>query len=275
MPEEGGLESRVIERAGSTLHVVVEGEGPPLLYLHGLTSRGRVARQEAPRGFRLATYDQRGHGSGTPFTDPAAYAIDELSADALSVLDALGWDNAAVGGTSMGAAVALRLALGAPDRVERLLLAGPAFGDTDNPEGRERIEQMAALFDQFEPSEAIAALKAGMLEQGMPPEATLAIDAWIEHDPNALVVAMRSVCAWEPFPDLEVLRTLTMPVLVVAWPDDPIHPLGLAERIVSLTSGKLERLSGVAEVLAHPESVGQAFERLLSAADAGATVRTT
>lgn len=271
MPEGEAIESHLVERAGSTLHVTVGGDGEPLLYLHGLTSFGRVARLEAPGGFRLATYDQRGHGSGTPFVDTDAYAIDEFVADALSVLDALGWRRAAVGGTSMGAAVALRLALDAPDRVDKLLLAGPPFGDVDNPEGRERIEQMADVLDDFEPAAAIAALKAGMLEQGMPVEVTTAIDPWIEHDLAALVVAMRSVSAWRPFANLEIIRTIAAPVFVVGWPDDPIHPLELAERMVSLTGGRLELLSGVAEVLAHPESVGRAFEKAFSKPDHGWT----
>lgn len=258
-------------RGESRLNVTVEGDGPPLLYLHGLSARATFARAEAPSGYRLATYDQRGHASATPFTSPEAYAIGEFVDDALAVLAQLGWARAAVGGTSMGAAVALRLALDHPERVETLILAGPAFGDEPNPVLTGDTE-LAAGIEELGLPEAIRVRKAEMIERGLPADAAAFLDTWLAHDPRALVTAMRAVSAWVPFPDLAQVASLPMPVVVLGWPDDDMHPLSIADRIAALASAPVATVSGVAEVLARPASVSRALDALLAGAGCGPSV---
>ena len=258
--------AKLVERGDCRLAVTVEGEGPPLLYLHGLSAQGAIARREAPSGYRLATYDQRGHASATPFAFAEAYAIDELVADALAVLGALGWKRAALGGSSAGAAVALRLALDHPGLVETLILAGPAFGDQPNAVLAADSE-IARDIETLGLEQAIHTRKAALLELGAPPAAAAFLDTWVDHDPRALATAFRTIGAWVPFRDLERVAELPMPIVVLGWPDDDMHPLALAERIAALANAPLATLSGVAEVLARPESVSRALDALL--ADAG------
>jgi pimeloyl-ACP methyl ester carboxylesterase len=243
--------------------VAVEGDGSPLLYLHGLLAQGSIARSEAPSGFRLATYDQRGHASGTPFVDPSAYALEEFVADALEVLHALGWERAALGGTSMGAVIALRLALDHPDLVETLILTAPPFADVKS-QAVDTFDEMAAELEELEPAEAIRTRRAAALERGMPLEATSFFDTWAAHDPHAIAVALRTVPRWIPFPDLAEVSRLEMPIVVLAWPEDPLHPLDVPERIAALTGAPLGLLSGIAEVLAHPDAVSRELTALLA-----------
>lgn len=257
-----------VSRGESRLNVTVEGSGPPLLYLHGLTGKGSLARAEAPAGYRLATYDQRGHASGTPFVTPSAYTIDQFVEDALEVLRRLGWERAAVGGSSMGAAIALRLALDHPATVETLMLAGPAFGDEPNPVLATE-DEMARELEQLGIAETIRLRRAALLERGAPPEATAFLDTWTAHDARALAIALRTVGHWVPFPDLERARDLPMPTVVLAWPDDPMHPLELAERIAELTAAPFGLVSGVAEVLADPGAVSRGLSALLDSSGLG------
>ena len=78
----------------------------------------------------LVAYDRRGYG-GTPGTDAGFRHLDDL----VAVLDAAGAERAVVVGNSMGGALALDLALTAPDRVASLLLIGSAVsGMTDEGE---------------------------------------------------------------------------------------------------------------------------------------------
>jgi pimeloyl-ACP methyl ester carboxylesterase len=78
----------------------------------------------------LIAYDRRGYG-GTPGGQEAFTHLDDL----LAVLDAAGAERAVVVGNSMGGALALDLALTAPDRVSSLLLVGAAVsGMTDEGE---------------------------------------------------------------------------------------------------------------------------------------------
>lgn len=249
-------------RGESRLNVAVSGQGPPLLYLHGLTGQASQALDDAPAGYRLATYDQRGHASGTPFVAASAYAIEEFVGDALAVLRVLGWEHAALGGSSMGAAIALRLALDHPDIVDTLILTGPAFGDKPNPV-LATDDVMARELEEFGILETIRLRRAALLELGAPAAATTFLDAWASHDARALATALRTVGHWVPFPDLEQAGRLPMPVVVLAWPDDPMHPLELAERLAELTSAPLGVLSGLAEVLGTPGAVSRALTTLL------------
>lgn len=252
-----------VSRGKSRMTVTVDSDGPPLLYLHGLLAQGSIARSEAPTGFRLATYDQRGHASGTPFADPSAYALEEFVDDALEVLRALGWERAAVGGTSMGAAIALRLALDHPDLVETLILTAPPFGDVESKEIG-TFDEMAAELEELGVAEAIRTRRAAALERGMPLEATSFFDTWAAHDPHAIAAALRTVPRWIPFPDLPEVSRLEMPIVILAWPDDPLHPLELPERLATLAGAPLGLLSGIAEVLAHPDSVSRELTALLA-----------
>lgn len=251
-----------VTRGKTELSVTVSGEGPPLLYLHGLTGQISQARKDAPTGYRLATYDQRGHASGPRFDTASAYAIGEFVQDALAVLQALGWERAAVGGSSMGAAVALRLALDHPDVVDTLILTGPAFGDEPNAVFA-ADDQLARELEDLGLPETIRLRRAAMLESGLPPEAAAFLDSWAVHDARTLATAVRTIGRWVPFPDLEEVRQLPMPIVVVAWPDDPMHPLALAERLVELTGAPLGVLSGVGEVLGAPGAVSRALTSLL------------
>ncbi|MDO9222854.1 MAG: alpha/beta hydrolase [Caulobacter sp.] len=107
------------------------GDSPPLLLIHGFSSNRHEAWKRtgwyaaiAQRGQRLIALDLRGHGeSGKPH-DPAAYARETVLADITGLLDHLGVEWANVLGYSMGARLALSLALAAPERLGNLILGG-------------------------------------------------------------------------------------------------------------------------------------------------------
>ena len=91
------------------------GEGEPLVLLHGLTATRRYvlhgSRLLAREGFRLLSYDARGHGESDPGD---GYEYSDLAADAVSVLESRGIASAVLIGHSMGAATAVRVALERP-----------------------------------------------------------------------------------------------------------------------------------------------------------------
>jgi esterase len=99
------------------------GEGPPVLFLHGLFGQGRnfatIARPLAARA-RVLLPDLRNHGA-SPHARGMAYR--DMAADLAETLDAEGIGNAAVIGHSMGGKVAMVLALQDPTRVSRLLVS--------------------------------------------------------------------------------------------------------------------------------------------------------
>ena len=99
------------------------GSGHRLLYLNGSgTTLATTAIVMAPfvDRFDLAAHDQR--GLGLTAIPPGPYAMAEYAADALGLLDHLGWDSCRIVGVSFGGMVAQELAVTAPGRVERMAL---------------------------------------------------------------------------------------------------------------------------------------------------------
>src|ERR1035441_8066547 len=108
---------------GIRIHYEVHGEGRPLLFILGpgadVSEYTALIDQLAARS-RVIAFDNR--GAGRTDKPDATYSIELMAADALGVLDALGISRADVLGVSLGGRIALELALGHAERVERLIL---------------------------------------------------------------------------------------------------------------------------------------------------------
>jgi 3-oxoadipate enol-lactonase len=120
---------------GANLYYERSGLGPRLLFILGSSSTIEGSRllldQFVPR-FDLVVHDHRGMGRSGPVSAP--YDMATCAADALSVMDAVGWESARVVGISFGGMVAQELAVRGPSRVDRLALlctsAGGAGGSS-------------------------------------------------------------------------------------------------------------------------------------------------
>ncbi|MEE2034193.1 alpha/beta fold hydrolase [Rhodococcus chondri] len=116
--------------ASSSLHTGLFGpdDGPQLLALHGLTGHGRRWQYLAERHLpdvRVVAPDLRGHGR-SPWIPP--WNFETHVQDLLGVLDAHTSGPVTVVGHSFGGALALHLAVAAPERVRALVLLDPAIG---------------------------------------------------------------------------------------------------------------------------------------------------
>lgn len=101
-------------------------------------------------GFGAVAVDLPGHGrSGAP-GDADRYALGAVARDLGEVLDALGLPSVHVLGYSMGARVALRMALEAPARVRSLILESATTGIADFEARRERLAKDESLARDLE-----------------------------------------------------------------------------------------------------------------------------
>jgi pimeloyl-ACP methyl ester carboxylesterase len=109
---------------GVTMAVLDEGEGQPVVLLHGFPDSSHVWRHQIPAligaGMRVIAPDLRGFGESDKPDAVEEYAMTRSIADVVAVLDALGIDRAHVVGHDWGAGVAWALAAFVPTRVERL-----------------------------------------------------------------------------------------------------------------------------------------------------------
>src|SRR6266849_9083661 len=141
-----------------------EGEGEPIVLVHGFASNAQVnwvypgwVATLTKAGRRVLALDNRGHGASSKPYDPAAYHSAIMAEDVRALLDHLGVGVADVMGYSMGARIAAFLALAHPARLRKAVLGGlgshlidgvglpesiaealeaPSLADVRDPQGR-------------------------------------------------------------------------------------------------------------------------------------------
>jgi pimeloyl-ACP methyl ester carboxylesterase len=219
-----------------TLRGEQEGDGTPVVLLHGLTATRRYvvmgSRFLPTHGRRAIAYDARGHGESDPAAERSAYEYSDLAADLEAVLDASEVERAVLAGASMGAHSALAFALTRPDRVSGLVVITPAF---DAGRSDDEFESWDALADGLERGGV-----EGFVEAWTPPAderwretATLVVRQRLARHRHldAVADALRVVPRSRPFDSLDQLDELDIPALVVGSRDesDPGHPLAVAE----------------------------------------------
>jgi pimeloyl-ACP methyl ester carboxylesterase len=218
------------------------GEGPAIVLLHGLTATRRYvvmgSRLLQRSGFRVITYDARGHGRSSGASDRQAYDYGRLACDLEAVLDALQLPRAILAGASMGAHTALCLALRRPERVAALGIVTPAFdpsappspppGNTGSRDPLARglreggVQGFLDAYDFSTVPEQWRETVQKVIRQRL---------AAHEH-PDAVADALEVVPRSQPFEEIAELQSIRVPTVVVASRDevDPGHPLALAER---------------------------------------------
>ena len=107
------------------LHYRVQGEGPPLVLLHGFTGSGADWRHvfdldALARRYRLIVPDLRGHGRSDNPSD--AFTVRQCATDVLALMDVLGVERFRAIGMSLGGNTLLHVATRTPARVERMVL---------------------------------------------------------------------------------------------------------------------------------------------------------
>jgi len=108
-----------------------EGDGEPVLLIHGFASNSEVnwvgtswIKTLGDAGYRVIAIDNRGHGESEKLYDEASYGADIMAEDARRLLDHLGIGEAHIAGYSMGARIGAFLAVNHPERVKSLVLSG-------------------------------------------------------------------------------------------------------------------------------------------------------
>lgn len=248
--------TRVVEVGHLALRLLEWGERgrPAVCLLHGGAAHVHWFDAVAPvlaGRFHVVALDQRGHGESA-WASPPAYATEDFAADLAGVLDALGWERAAIVGHSMGGHNAMAFAAWHPGRTRALVIvdARPALPPERLARMRERGERPPRRFESRE-----AAMAAFRL---LPPD-TVADPALLGHLAGESVT--RRDGAWsyrfdpacygtrQPADAWPLLSRITAPTLVVRGEWSPILPRDMAERLREAIPGA--RLAEVAGAYHH------------------------
>ena len=255
--------------------------GEPLLLVMGLAvSRfwwpDTLVAEFVRRGFHVAAYDQRDAGQSTHFPDtgtasplaavlrrsPVAYTAEDMTDDAVAVLDDLGWESAHLFGHSMGGQMAQRIAVRHRGRVRSVTSSASLPGDVGSlAAGRYvrmgTVARLARLkFPEGKDGDidlAVAATRA-IASPGYPAdEAVVRRAAERDEISGARDTAAQSRQAgakWQGGP----MSQIRVPVLVLHGSADPLLRPAAARRTAARISGaRLVMLPGVGHYL--PEAV--------------------
>jgi pimeloyl-ACP methyl ester carboxylesterase len=216
------------------------GSAVPLVLAHGLTATRRYvvhgSRALERSGYRVVSYDARGHGESSPAPDAKAYDYRAMTGDLEAVLDEAGIERAVLAGSSMGAATTMAFALAKPERVAALVQITPAYVG-----GAETDPDRLAYYDGLADGLARDGVEGFMRAFGEPTSVaprfrSIVLEAVRQRiarhrHPEAVAMAMHVVPRSSPFDGLEELEWLRVPTLVVASHDeaDPDHPYAVAQ----------------------------------------------
>lgn len=225
------------EVPGAELAVALSDEGGhPVVQLHGLTSsraRDRVLNLDLGRGLsgtRLLRYDARGHGRSTGRKTPEDYRWENLADDLLRVLDQWFPGERVHGvGPSMGTATLLHAATIEPERFIGLTLMVPPTAWETRPDQAAIYRAAAALIE----ADGVEAFLAGTRGSSPPPATVAAPETWPDVA-DALLPSLLRGAALSDLPAPEDIARIDVPTTILAWVDDPGHPLSTAEHLAQL-----------------------------------------
>jgi haloalkane dehalogenase len=261
---------------GHRLAYLDEGEGDPVLLLHGEPTWSYLYRKVLPpvaEVARVVAPDYLGFGRSDKPTDPGWYSYDRHAASIRSLVEALDLRRLTIVVQDWGGPIGMRIAAEAPDRVDRLVVLNTAIGAGRMPEVWLRFrELMRHVGTDIQPSRlveiscarAVAEDVLAAYDAPYPDAASKAgVVAFPEHVPTepdhpnapALMRVRDAMAQWEK------------PALVLFGDSDPIFPPAAAERMAELIPG-----AGPAELVADAghmvqedagEEVGERIARFL------------
>lgn len=125
-----------------------EGEGEPILLIHGFASNGRTnwidtgwVTALTGAGRRVITIDNRGHGDSDKPHDPSVYEAPMMAEDAFRLLGHLDIDRADIMGYSMGSRISAFLSIAHPEIVRSVIFGGLGIGMVKGVGGSEPIAE--------------------------------------------------------------------------------------------------------------------------------------
>lgn len=253
----------------------LRGSGVPVVQSHGLSSSRRRDELQgldltAGRdGLQVLRYDARGHGRSSGSADPAAYTWPALARDLLGLLDeklpARTTQGRAVHGvgTSMGTATLITAAVAEPERFISLTLGIPPTVWQWRAEQSRVYELGARQVERWGVARWSELTRRPPTSPAIDPDRPFlppdVADEW-------LPAAFRGAASTDLPPREEVAR-LTMPVLLLAWPDDPSHPLEVAQELAGLLpDARLEIARTPSDVAAWPQVVADFVQAASDAA---------
>ncbi len=251
---------------GHRISYDVYGKGDRLIVLvHGLLMNRRMFERLGPelaaRGNRVVTVDMLGHGRSDRPEDLRLYSMPLFARQLVALLDHLGEEQAVIGGTSLGANIALELAVHYPDRARALFIEMPVL---DNA-----LSAVTAIFAPL-----LLGLKIGRpVFQGLSiatsllPRTNHLLDIgldWVRQRPGPSQAVLEGLLLGETAPHREERKKIELETLIVGHPRDPLHPFSDSGMLLEeLQNARLVEANSILEWRLQPERLNDELSDFL------------
>lgn len=220
-----------VEADGNSLHYTSYGEGPPVLFIHGLGGSANVwhgVMQAMQQHHHVIALDLRGHGRSQ---GRGKFSVDMWVKDVQKLLSSLELSAVSVVGHSLGTLVAQQLAIKSPDLVDSLVLVGGI--SYFSPETAKAYDQRADAVEKDGLDDIVDGWLAGAIspqshatQAGM---AGLLRELILRNDPVSYAKSCRALAQMPQIRRDEIGQ----PTLVITGAYDRSTPLGMAEELAT------------------------------------------
>ncbi|MGI9366603.1 MAG: alpha/beta fold hydrolase [Rhizobiaceae bacterium] len=224
---------------GLDLSVASSGQGKPFIFQHGLCGAAEQVTEVFPVNgdWKCITLESRGHGL-SPCGDVESLSIQRFVQDIAEFIRSLECGPVPVGGISMGAAIAMQLAIRHPDLVRGLVIARPAWIDKPAPESLFAIREVARYLTDHATREARARFEASpivaRIRREAPDNLTSLLSFFHREPVNETRSLLAAIANDGPGVSKSEITGIDVPTLVIGTQSDVIHPMAMADRIAEL-----------------------------------------
>ena len=206
---------------------------------HGLCGSSQQTADAFPddEALRLLTLECRGHGASEA-GPPEGFSIASFADDVIALIEARGLAPVILGGISMGAAIALRIAVRRPELLRGLILARPAWEVEAGPKNMQPNTEVGELLKKFAPPRARELFEQGATARRLAAEAPdnlVSLLGFFAREPLQVTAELLTrISADGPGVTQDEVRALAVPALVIGHEADAIHPIAHARRLAAL-----------------------------------------
>lgn len=251
---------------GHRIEYVSCGEGDRVLVLaHGLLMNhgmyARFAPEMAALGNRVVCIDLLGHGDSDAPAELSLYSMTAFADQIEALLDHLEVDQAVVGGTSLGANVALEFGVAHPERARGLFVEMPVL---DNA-----LVAVAMAFTPVLVGAQLGAPLLGLVAQAARriPRSNYLVDIgldWIRRDPRSSTRVLQGLLLGRTCPPRAEREAIEVPAVIVGHPSDPIHPFSDSDDLArEMPNGRLVDANSIIEWRLSPARLNRELDRFL------------
>ncbi|TFV55416.1 alpha/beta fold hydrolase [Geodermatophilus sp. DF01-2] len=236
-PDRDGADGQegFVEVEGARIFYQIEGEGQPMLFVHGYPLSGALFaenREELAEDYQVITVDLRGYGRSEALGEQPVGSVESYAQDVLAVMDELGVDSAVIGGMSMGGPIVFSMYQQAPDRFDGMILIDTVAAPAPPPEvgtWRGLIEVAREQGTEAVPPLIIDEMLTGEARMEHPELVQYLIGIMNEASLQAYVAGAEALATRPDFQPL--LDDIGVPALVLVGLQDTIYPYEFSQQM--------------------------------------------